>query len=320
MPCCRYFREHLGWTGLLMDGGNDRPEINLHPERLYQENIVQLFAKYHVPHPGFDLLSVDIDLNTFWVLAEILRAGYRPRVIIAEVNNNFRPGQGYAVTYMPNEMWDDNTCYYGASAEAFVRLGAFFHYTPLHVVPPGHNLILVANEELSSPLNWGLHDIATPYDFHSIWNPCPNTVWLTIPASGVDFNAKGYKQALQPVIMKHRHNQPIVRTFNWQARKGMDYYSKLYRAYGFEVERHTSRRALVPALTDVLMYARPCTTGVLEDQVSVVCERPMRPMWLQGTDPDAGGGQGGHTGVDGPAAGRVGALGKRQRVSSSGGE
>jgi hypothetical protein len=32
-------------------------------------------------HVRLDHLTVDIDMNTFWVLREILQAGYRPRYV-----------------------------------------------------------------------------------------------------------------------------------------------------------------------------------------------------------------------------------------------
>jgi hypothetical protein len=50
-----------------MDGSHDDPAINLHREFITSERIAELFSKYMVPQ-RFDLLTVDIDLNTFFVL------------------------------------------------------------------------------------------------------------------------------------------------------------------------------------------------------------------------------------------------------------
>jgi len=69
-----------------MDGSHQDPSINLHKEYMRSDNIAALFTKHGVPRPAFDLLSVDIDLNTFWVLRAILAAGYRPRAVVAEYN------------------------------------------------------------------------------------------------------------------------------------------------------------------------------------------------------------------------------------------
>ena len=67
-----------------MDGGNYNPEINLQQEMIYAENINDLFKKYHVPH-HFDLLSIDIDFNDYWV-CKALDTSFRPSVIVAEIN------------------------------------------------------------------------------------------------------------------------------------------------------------------------------------------------------------------------------------------
>jgi hypothetical protein len=47
-----------GWRGLLLDGGNENPSINLHKHFLFASNIAQLFATYNVPRE-LDLLSCD---------------------------------------------------------------------------------------------------------------------------------------------------------------------------------------------------------------------------------------------------------------------
>jgi len=56
----RYLLEQKGWSGLLMDGGNENPSKNLHKEVILPSNIAELFEKYRVSQT-FDLLSIDID-------------------------------------------------------------------------------------------------------------------------------------------------------------------------------------------------------------------------------------------------------------------
>ena len=52
------------WDCLWMDGNGDGTTIK--QEFITAENINQLFAKYNVPQE-FDLLSIDIDTNDYWV-------------------------------------------------------------------------------------------------------------------------------------------------------------------------------------------------------------------------------------------------------------
>lgn len=84
----RYLSEQKGWSGLRMDGGNENPSINLHKEMILPSNIVEVFGKYSVPQM-FDLLSIDIDSYDLWVWRRLLKAGYRPRVVVIEFNSNF---------------------------------------------------------------------------------------------------------------------------------------------------------------------------------------------------------------------------------------
>ena len=87
----RYLREKKGWNvkdSLLMDGGNENPDIRLEKVIFWPDNIVQLFKNFNVKN-SFDLLSVDTDSYDFFMLEAILEAGYKPRVIIIEYNANF---------------------------------------------------------------------------------------------------------------------------------------------------------------------------------------------------------------------------------------
>jgi hypothetical protein len=100
----RNLRDDHGFRGLMMDGGNSRPEINLQQEMMFSNNIVQLFKKHKVPHPGFDHLTVDLDQNTFWIALAVLRGGYKPRSLTVEINRNFAWHDSYATVDMPQEM------------------------------------------------------------------------------------------------------------------------------------------------------------------------------------------------------------------------
>ena len=71
-----------------MDGGFERPEINLRKVIFWPNNIVSIFKKFGVK-VSFDLLSVDTDSYDFFMLEAILEANYTPRVIIIEYNSHF---------------------------------------------------------------------------------------------------------------------------------------------------------------------------------------------------------------------------------------
>ncbi len=89
------------------------------------ENIQDLFQKYNVPK-NFDLLSIDIDFNDYWVWKAIVN--YFPRVVVIEYNSSIPPNVSKVVPYDPDASWD-RTNYFGASLLALQKLGLTKGYT-----------------------------------------------------------------------------------------------------------------------------------------------------------------------------------------------
>jgi hypothetical protein len=67
-----------------------------------------------------DLLSVDIDMNDYWVWKAIEIV--KPRVVVIEYNGALRPPMSVVVPYDATRIWNGSN-YFGASLEALTRLG-----------------------------------------------------------------------------------------------------------------------------------------------------------------------------------------------------
>ena len=122
-----------GWKGWWIDG--DEPAMNrierafaqplaegrlrARCARVTAENIAGLCAELGLPNE-FDLLSLDIDRNTYHLWAAL--SGYRPRVAVIEYNSNYPPEVDWQAAYRPDLVWKF-TSYFGASLKAFERLG-----------------------------------------------------------------------------------------------------------------------------------------------------------------------------------------------------
>lgn len=135
----RYLSKHKGWKGLLMDGGHKNSSINLQKEFITKENIEELFEKYSVPKE-FDLLSIDIDGNDYWVWQAITH--YSPRVVIIEYNACHPWNTSKTIPYDAEFIWD-KTDYYGATLQAMVKLGAEKGYTLVATDSHGVNAFFV---------------------------------------------------------------------------------------------------------------------------------------------------------------------------------
>jgi hypothetical protein len=144
----RWLREAYGWQGLMMDGSHSTPSIGLAKEWISAEAINDLFAKHGVPK-AFDLLSIDIDYNDYWVWRAIKDSRFRPRVVIVEVNAGIPSTEARTVAYDDEGVWDGpSSSHFGASVLAFHWLGRARDYTLIYCESHGVNCFFVANELL----------------------------------------------------------------------------------------------------------------------------------------------------------------------------
>lgn len=141
MQCTtRLLRTHFGWSGLMMDGGHTNPDINLRQEFIKPDSIVSLFEKYDVPKKA-DYMMVDLDRTTYWILEELLKAGYRATVLTCEINGGIPTNRslsatlpkagGSLVEHREKEEYDYYH-FFGASILAFVKLLYRHDYLVIH--------------------------------------------------------------------------------------------------------------------------------------------------------------------------------------------
>lgn len=97
----------------------------MHKEFVTAANICSLFEKYLVPRE-FDLLSIDVDGNDYWIWRAI--EGYSARVVVIEYNSSISPDESKTIPYDPEFRWD-GTNYFGASLLALTKLGRVKGYT-----------------------------------------------------------------------------------------------------------------------------------------------------------------------------------------------
>lgn len=130
-----------GWSGLMMDCTDKPPiaKLKIQNEFITAENIESLFQKYKVPKK-FDLLSIDIDGNDFWIWKAI--KNYKPRVVVIEYNANFPPTEALTIPYDPKFRWQGSS-HYGATLGALKKLGEEKGYTLVACDDSGTNSFFV---------------------------------------------------------------------------------------------------------------------------------------------------------------------------------
>jgi hypothetical protein len=139
-----HLRLDHGWSGLLLEGSSERHCEPVREEFVTVENIHSLFERYRVPE-RFDLLSIDIDGNEYWVW-QALR-DFHPRVVVIEYNVFFGTAVSKTMPYDPDHAWD-KTYFHGASLAALRKLGREKGYSLVHTDSFAPNAFFVANSEL----------------------------------------------------------------------------------------------------------------------------------------------------------------------------
>jgi hypothetical protein len=134
--CNTAFLLSQGWTGFWIDDDDafletlkDRADlgggcIKHSVAHVSRENIATLLERLEVPKE-FDVLSIDIDQNTYYVWDGLKQ--FRPRVVVAEYNAAIPPDVDWKVHYDPNRNWDGSQNF-GASLRALEMLGARLGY------------------------------------------------------------------------------------------------------------------------------------------------------------------------------------------------
>ena len=179
----RYLKIHRGWTGLLMDGNEQSPASGVKQEFITAENINTLFLKYTVP-AEFDLLSIDIDGNDYWVW-KAMDAMYRPCAVVIEYNACIPAMPAVTIPYDPSFHWD-GTAYYGVSLGALKILGEQKGYRLIGTDRHGVNAFFVRSDLVGNHFTIGsLAELYHPAAFKGVPGKAhppdtQNRLWVTV--------------------------------------------------------------------------------------------------------------------------------------------
>jgi hypothetical protein len=142
-----------GWQGLFIEGSDELharlaykyagfPKVVTRHARVTAENLDELMDGAGVPQL-FDLLSIDVDGNDYWIWQGL--SAHRPRVVVCEYNGFIDPTRPLTQPYAPDAAWDGSD-YFGASLAALAELGRTKGYRLVHADLTGTNSFFVADE------------------------------------------------------------------------------------------------------------------------------------------------------------------------------
>jgi hypothetical protein len=146
-----------GWSGLWMDSDSHNSDkiaktfepflkagvLRFKPAMVTRENINDLLAQ---EPKDLDLLSIDIDMNDYWVWHAI--ECIRPRVVVIEYNASIRPPGALVVPYQPDRVWTGGNIF-GASLSALEQLGTEKGYALVGCGITGVNAYFIRHDLLA---------------------------------------------------------------------------------------------------------------------------------------------------------------------------
>lgn len=126
-----------GWNGFWIDGSDaflrtikacddlQSGCLKSSVSHVKRDNVAELFERLGVPK-DLDLLSLDIDHNTFYIWEAL--HDFTPRVVVVEYNAAILPDVDWRAKYAEDRTWD-GTQNFGASLKAFEKLGTQLGYS-----------------------------------------------------------------------------------------------------------------------------------------------------------------------------------------------
>jgi hypothetical protein len=142
------------YNGLCVEGDNNKiyhlrnvTKFDICNEYVTPSNIINIFTKFNVP-VNIDILKVDIDGYDLEVIRQILKV-YKPKIIIAEINEKIPPPILFEVLYKDNYNWDYSHCF-GFSIKSGEYVMKKYGYNIIDIYEL--NNIICVNDELYNVL------------------------------------------------------------------------------------------------------------------------------------------------------------------------
>jgi hypothetical protein len=127
----------------------DNNQLIVLNEFIKKNNLEEILNKYNLP-VDFELLSIDIDSNDYWVWDSLNT--YQPKVIVIEYNAFFPIDVEWVMEYVEDKIWD-SSINFGASLSSLVKLGKFKGYTLVACNNTGSNAFFIRNDLVNDNFN-----------------------------------------------------------------------------------------------------------------------------------------------------------------------
>ena len=130
----------------IFDGPISAEKLNVIQGFVKAETVEALFDEQDIPQE-FDLLSLDVDRNTYYIWEALSK--FRPRVAVIEYNGLIPPSADYKVSYASDAEWDGSG-QIGAGLKSYELLGQRLGYRLVGCEITGVNAFFVREDLVGS--------------------------------------------------------------------------------------------------------------------------------------------------------------------------
>ena len=140
---CRKIAKDLNGTGF-------KNKLSVIHAFVDKQNIIDIFNQSNsfFGSTEVDFFSLDIDGNDYYIMEQLLKHSFFPKVVCVEYNAKFKPPLKFRIKYDKSIVWD-GTDYQGCTLQTYVDLFATFNYTLVCCNIPGTNAFFIRNEFVS---------------------------------------------------------------------------------------------------------------------------------------------------------------------------
>ncbi|MHB8621931.1 MAG: ABC transporter ATP-binding protein [Sulfuricaulis sp.] len=145
-------RNH-GWSGKFIEHDSEMfnrlkenyaqyPDVQCINSKVSINNVEKLLIELEIPC-DFDLLSIDVDGNDYWIWKNIIN--FKPRVIVIEFNGSYPPPRKWVMAYNEHHVWSGDD-YFGASIQSYYELAKSKGYELVCCEENGSNLFFIEQQ------------------------------------------------------------------------------------------------------------------------------------------------------------------------------
>jgi hypothetical protein len=148
---------HYGWSGLMVEGSDlaeearelyaEFPCVQVKQAFISAETVASTLNAADIPR-DFDLLSIDVDGNDYWIWKAL--EARRPKIVVIEYNASHRPPLQWVMPYNADYIWDCKSWDFGASLTAYEILAKTLGYSLIGTESSGTNAFFVRNDLVTS--------------------------------------------------------------------------------------------------------------------------------------------------------------------------